>query len=100
LPLHRSCTDDAGNTISLFHQGLCIQTLQARLCTRTQGSLAPPITLGFAMGMTWLVLIWTFFAHAVYYTSLRLFPVAKVSAAIYLSPPATMLLAWMLFSDR
>jgi drug/metabolite transporter (DMT)-like permease len=38
-------------------------------------------------------------AYAIYYTSLRLFPVAKVSAAIYLSPPVTMLWAWMLFSE-
>ena len=47
----------------------------------------------------WLVLIATFATYFVYYTSLRMFPVAKVSAAIYLSPPVTMLWAWMLFSE-
>lgn len=47
----------------------------------------------------WLVLIATFATYSVYYTSLRMFPVAKVSAAIYLSPPVTMLWAWMLFSE-
>ena len=57
------------------------------------------MTRDFAIGMVWLVLIATFLAYAVYYTSLRLFPVAKVSAAIYLSPPVTMLWAWMLFSE-
>lgn len=85
------------------HQSLCIQTLTGSvlfgLCAVTQGSLAPPMTRDFAIGMTWLVLIATFLAYAVYYTSLRLFPVAKVSAAIYLSPPVTMLWAWMLFSE-
>ena len=85
------------------HQSLCIQTLTGSvlfgLCASTQGSLAPPLTRDFAIGMIWLVLIATFLAYAVYYTSLRLFPVAKVSAAIYLSPPVTMLWAWMLFSE-
>lgn len=85
------------------HQSLCIQTLTGSvlfgLCALTQGSLAPPMTRDFAVGMIWLVLIATFLAYAVYYTSLRLFPVAKVSAAIYLSPPVTMLWAWMLFSE-
>jgi drug/metabolite transporter (DMT)-like permease len=44
-------------------------------------------------------LIATFAAYSVYYTMLRLFPVAKVSAAIYLSPPVTMLWAWALFFE-
>lgn len=85
------------------HQSLCIHTLTGSvlfgLCALTQGSLAPPMTRDFAVGMIWLVLIATFLAYAVYYTSLRLFPVAKVSAAIYLSPPVTMLWAWMLFAE-
>jgi len=85
------------------HQSLCIQTLMGSLlfgvCAWTQGSLAPPMTRDFAIGMIWLVLVATFLAYAVYYTSLRLFPVAKVSAAIYLSPPVTMLWAWMMFSE-
>lgn len=85
------------------HQSLCIHTLTGSvlfgLCALTQGSLAPPMTRDFAIGIAWLVLIATFLAYAVYYTSLRLFPVAKVSAAIYLSPPVTMLWAWMLFSE-
>jgi Predicted permeases len=85
------------------HQGLCIHSLTGSvlfgICAWTQGTLAPPMTREFLIGMMWLVLIATFLAYAVYYTSLRLFPVAKVSAAIYLSPPVTMLWAWMLFSE-
>lgn len=69
------------------------------LCALTQGNLAPPMTRDFAFGMVWLVLISTFLVYAVFYTSLRPFPVAKVSAAIYLSPPVTMLWAWILFSE-
>lgn len=85
------------------HQSLCVQTLTGSvlfgLCAMTQGSLAPPMTPDFAIGMVWLVPFATFLAYGVYYTSLRLFPVAKVSAAIYLSPPVTMLWSWMLFSE-
>jgi drug/metabolite transporter (DMT)-like permease len=85
------------------HQSLCIHMLMGSvlfgLCALTQGTLAPPMTRDFAIGMVWLVLIATFLAYTIYYTSLRLFPVAKVSAAIYLSPPVTMLWAWLLFSE-
>ncbi len=85
------------------HQSLCIHTLTASVlfgaCAMMQGDLAPPLTRGFAIGMVWLVLIATFAAYSIYYTSLRLFPVAQVSAAIYLSPPVTMLWAWALFSE-
>ncbi|YCI04550.1 DMT family transporter [Ensifer sp. D2-11] len=85
------------------HQSLCIHTLTGSvlfgLCAMMQGDLAPPLTAAFAVGMVWLVLIATFAAYSIYYTSLRLFPVAQVSAAIYLSPPVTMLWAWALFSE-
>lgn len=85
------------------HQSLCIHTLTASVlfgaCAMMQGNLAPPLTLSFAIGIIWLVLIATFVAYSVYYVSLRLFPVAQVSAAIYLSPPVTMLWAWALFSE-
>lgn len=85
------------------HQSLCIHTLTGALlfglCATAQGSIVPPMTTDFAIGMVWLILIATFAAYSVYYTSLRLFPVAQVSAAIYLSPPVTMLWAWALFSE-
>lgn len=85
------------------HQSLCIQTLTGSalfsFCAFMQGNMIPPMTIDFAIGMTWLVLIATFTAYSVYYTSLRLLPVAQVSAAIYLSPPVTMLWAWALFSE-
>jgi drug/metabolite transporter (DMT)-like permease len=86
-----------------IHQSLCIQALTGSalflLCALMQGSIAPPMTVNFAIGMAWLVLFATFAAYSIYYASLRLFPVAKVSAAIYLSPPVTMLSAWALFSE-
>lgn len=85
------------------HQGLCIHTLTGAvlfgICAFFQGRMAPPLTESFAIGMAWLVLFATFAAYSIYYTSLKLFPVAKVSAVIYLSPPVTMIWAWMLFSE-
>ncbi|SCB57515.1 EamA-like transporter family protein [Rhizobium aethiopicum] len=85
------------------HQSLCIQTLTGSalfsLCTLLQGNIAPPMTAEFAIGMAWLVLFATFAAYSLYYTSLRLFPVAQVSAVIYLSPPVTMVWAWALFNE-
>ncbi|HEY6632377.1 MAG TPA: DMT family transporter [Rhizobiaceae bacterium] len=85
------------------HQSLCIHSLTGAalfgVCGLLQGGLAPPLTAQFAIGMAWLVLIATFLAYAVYYTMLRMYPVAKVSAAIYLSPPVTMVWAWLMFSE-
>ena len=87
-----------------IHQSLCIHTLTGAalfgLCAwLAEGSLAPPPTRDFAIGMAWLVLVATFATYSVYYTALRLFPAAKVSAAIYFSPPVTMLWSWALFSE-
>lgn len=87
-----------------WYQALCIQTLTGAVLFGVSAlvagdGLAPPTTTNFAIGMAWLVLIATFMTYAVYYTSLRLFPVAKVSAAIYLSPPVTMIWARALFGE-
>lgn len=86
------------------YQSLCIQTLTGSVlfgaCALiSEGGLAPPMTREFGIGMAWLVLIATFATYSAYYTALRMFPAAKVSAAIYLSPPVTMIWAWLLFSE-
>jgi drug/metabolite transporter (DMT)-like permease len=49
--------------------------------------------------MAWLVLLGTFVSYFVFYIALRIYPAAKVSAAIYLAPPVTMVWAWVLFDD-
>ena len=85
------------------HQSLCIHTLTGAIlfgaCALFQGNLMPPLNESFAIGMIWLIFAGTFLAYGVYYTSLLLYPVAKVSAAIYLSPPVTMIWAWALFNE-
>ncbi|MBO3760813.1 DMT family transporter [Ciceribacter sp. L1K22] len=86
-----------------IHQALSIHTLTGAavfgLVAWWQEALMPPLTAHFAFGIGWLVLLATFAAYGVYYTALRLYPVAQVSAAIYLSPPVTMIWALMLFSE-
>lgn len=86
------------------YQSLCIHTLTSSVlfgaCALISGQgLTPPLTREFVIGMAWLVLIATFATYSIYYTALRMFPAAKVSAAIYLSPPVTMIWAWALFSE-
>ena len=86
------------------YQSLCIHSLTGAvlfgLCSWALGDgLAPPLTRGFAIGMAWLVLLGTFVSYFVFYIALRIYPAAKVSAAIYLAPPVTMVWAWVLFDD-
>ena len=86
-----------------IHQSLSIQFLSGAvlfgLCAGYQGSLAPPLEKGFMFGILWLVLIATFLCYTIYYACLRLYPASKVSAAVYLSPPVTMVWGWALFSE-
>lgn len=86
-----------------IHQSLAIQFLSGAalfgLCALFDQGLAPPLERGFIMGIAWLVLIATFLCYTIYYACLRLYPASKVSAAIYLSPPVTMVWGWALFSE-
>jgi drug/metabolite transporter (DMT)-like permease len=86
-----------------IHQSMCIQFLTGAtlfgICAAFRGEMLPPIDQGFAIGIAWLVLVATFLCYSVYYTCLRLYPATKVSSAIYLSPPVTMIWAWALFSE-
>ncbi|MER9843369.1 DMT family transporter [Mesorhizobium australicum] len=86
-----------------IHQSLCIQCLTAALffaaCAEWKSGLMPPLDGRFEFGIAWLVLFSTFFCYGVYYASLRLHSAAQVSSVIYLSPPVTMLWAWLLFGE-
>ena len=63
------------------------------------GGLVPPLTQGYVLGMLWLVVLATWGAWLIYYFFLRLYPPAMVAATVYLSPPVTMLWAWVLFDE-
>jgi drug/metabolite transporter (DMT)-like permease len=84
-------------------QRLCLQCLWAALMfapvAALTGGLFPPLTSGYAIGMAWLVLLATYGGWLIYYQLLRLYPPAMVSATVYLSPPVTLLWAWVMFSE-
>lgn len=84
-------------------QRLCLQCLWAAAMfapfAQQSGSLFPPLTQGYALGMAWLVILATYGGWLIYYLFLRLYPPAMVSATVYLSPPVTMIWAWALFAE-
>lgn len=86
-----------------IHQSLCIQCLTAAMlfaaCAIGNDGLAPPLDSHFGLGIVWLVLFSTFFCYSVYYLSLRLYTAAQVSSVLYMSPPVTMLWAWLMFDE-
>jgi drug/metabolite transporter (DMT)-like permease len=86
-----------------IHQRLALQCLWAAVLFApfafVSGGIMLPLTGDFAFGILWLVLAATYGAWLIYYLCLRLFPPVMVSAAIYLSPPVTMLWAWALFGE-
>lgn len=84
-------------------QRLCLQCLWAAAMFAPfavgTGGLFPPLTPDYAFGMLWLVVMATWGAWLIYYLFLRLYPPAMVSATVYLSPPVTMIWAWLLFAE-
>lgn len=86
-----------------IYQSLALQCLAATLFfgiwASFNGGLTPPADFRFVAGIVWLVFVATYLCFGVYYLSLRLFPPAKVSSVVYLSPPFTMLWAWIAFGE-
>ena len=86
-----------------IHQSLCIQCLTAAVLFSASagwnGGLMPPLDGRFEFGIAWLVLFSTFFCYGIYYVSLRLYAAAQVGSVLYLSPPVTMLWAWLIFDE-
>ena len=84
-------------------QRLCLQCLAAAAffapCAVLTGGIVPPMTGSFAFGIGWLVVLATYGGWCLYYLCLRLYPPARVSAVIYLSPPVTMIWARGLFGE-
>jgi len=84
-------------------QRLCLQCLWAAVMFApfavASGGLVPEITVDYALGMAWLVVLATYGGWLIYYLFLRLYPPAMVSATVYLSPPVTLLWAWALFAE-
>lgn len=85
------------------HQSLCIQCLSAAAIFAVfawhEGGVAPVADAGFIGGILWLVFVATLGAWSLYYLALRKSSPARVTAILYLSPPVTMIWAWLMFSE-
>lgn len=85
------------------HQSLCIQCLSAAaifaLFAWNEGGLMPVMEPGFIGGILWLVFVATFGAWGLYYIALRKSSPARVTAILYVSPPVTMVWAWIMFGE-
>ena len=86
-----------------IHQSLCIQCLSAAaifaLFAWHEGGVMPVMQAGFIGGVLWLVFVATFGAWTLYYIALKKSSATRVTAVLYLSPPVTMLWAWLVFDE-
>lgn len=85
------------------YQSLCIQCLSAAAIFAVfawrEGGVAPVLDAGFIGGIVWLVFVATFGAWGLYYAALRHSTPARVTAILYVSPPVTMIWAWLMFGE-
>jgi len=85
------------------HQSLCIQCLSAAaifaLLAWYEGGIIPVMEPSFIGGILWLVFIATFGAWSLYYIALKKSSPTRVTAILYLSPPVTMIWAWLMFGE-
>jgi drug/metabolite transporter (DMT)-like permease len=85
------------------YQSLCLQCLSASVIFAgfawNEGSVLPVMNQAFAGGIAWLVCIATFGAWGLYYIALRKSTPARVTAVLYVSPPVTMIWAWVMFNE-
>ncbi|MDQ0379233.1 DMT family transporter [Amycolatopsis thermophila] len=63
------------------------------------GQLVPPRVPDFWFAIGWVVLFSTFGGYGCYWLVLRRSSVTTVSTLLYLTPPTTMVLAWIMFGD-
>jgi drug/metabolite transporter (DMT)-like permease len=64
-----------------------------------EGSLLPVMAGGFGLAVLWLVVFATLGGYGFYWLCLQRFNVQSVSGALFLTPPATMLWAYVQFGD-
>jgi drug/metabolite transporter (DMT)-like permease len=63
------------------------------------GDVAPPMTTGFWAAVAWTVVLSTFGAYGAYLFVVRRNGPTRASVLLYLTPPTTMLWAWLMFGD-
>lgn len=57
------------------------------------------VTPGFVFSVVWLALVVSLAAYGLMFVLLRLLPAPRVASLTYLSPPVTMVLAWLIFQE-
>ncbi|WP_219414549.1 DMT family transporter [Pseudonocardia nigra] len=63
------------------------------------GRLQPPAGAGFWWAVAWLVILSTAGGYGTYLLMLRRVGATRVSTLLYLTPPATMVWAWLMFAE-
>ncbi|OLT49192.1 hypothetical protein BJF85_10015 [Saccharomonospora sp. CUA-673] len=63
------------------------------------GSTAPPTSPEFWPVIAWLVVFSTFGGYGFYWLNVRRGSVGRVSTLLYLTPPTTMVAAWLMFGE-
>jgi drug/metabolite transporter (DMT)-like permease len=64
------------------------------------GRLAPPMTVDFWVAVAWMVVLATFGGYGCYLLTLRRLGATGVSTLLYLTPPTTMVWAFLMFDER
>jgi drug/metabolite transporter (DMT)-like permease len=65
----------------------------------TTGNLVPPVSGSFWFAVGWVVVLSTFGGYGFYWLALRRGSVTRVSSLLYLTPPTTMVLGFLLFGE-
>jgi drug/metabolite transporter (DMT)-like permease len=86
-------------TSALFIQVSAVIPLFA-LLAGIEGELRPPINANFASGVLWLVVFSTFGGYGFYWLCLQRFSMQRLSGALFLTPPVTLLWAWLQLGDQ
>jgi drug/metabolite transporter (DMT)-like permease len=64
------------------------------------GSVMPPaVDQGFLASVAWFIVFSTLGAYGFFWMALRRFTATRVGAILYLSPPFTLLVAWLAFGE-
>ncbi|MCF4997206.1 EamA family transporter [Pseudomonas syringae] len=82
----------------LFIQVCAVIPVFAALAS-LEGQLLPPTSAGFIGGVMWLVIFATFGGYGFYWLCLQRFSIQRISGALFLTPPVTMIWAGLQFGE-
>ncbi|MEE4714911.1 DMT family transporter [Pseudomonas alliivorans] len=77
----------------------CVSGIVFAVVEGAQGGLAPIPGTGFALSVAWTAGLSTLGGYGLYWMCLRRASETRVASVLYLSPPVTMLLAWIMFDE-